>query len=368
MQRMQKSGADLLILLLTRNTGTQGIIPMPRLLLLLLLLSAANTSQATAPPNVILIFIDDMGYGDVGFNGASGPKTPHLDRMATEGMQFTDFYVGCAVCSGSRTALLTGAHYQRLSMDAVLFPHSKAGLHPGEVTIAEMLRDVGYKTACVGKWHLGHLPPCLPTMQGFDSYYGIPYSNDMWIDPANKLANDIVLRENVTLEELQAGHKRMNWVPLMRDEEVIEYPADQSTLTKRYTEEAIRFIEANKEKPFFLYLPHTMVHLPLAVSPAFAGRTGRLIWDAIEEVDWSVGAILEAVAKAGIDKNTLVIFTSDNGAAVFASRPSCVGLEKFQPRACAEKWLRVSIFYRPSPTWRALNSQSEKLMDTISGH
>ena len=294
---------------------------MPQLLLLLLLLSAANTSQAAAPPNVILIFIDDMGYGDVGFNGASGPKTPHLDRMAAEGMQFTDFYVGCAVCSGSRTALLTGAHYQRLSMDAVLFPHSKAGLHPGEVTIAEMLHEIGYKTACVGKWHLGHLPPCLPTMQGFDSYYGIPYSNDMWIDPANKLANDIVLRENVTLEELQAGHKQMNWVPLMRDEEVIEYPADQSTLTKRYTEEAIRFIKANKEKPFFLYLPHTMVHLPLAVSPAFAGRTGRLIWDAIEEVDWSVGAILEAVAKAGIDKNTLVIFTSDNGAAVGSSLP-----------------------------------------------
>ncbi|MDP7269425.1 MAG: sulfatase [Pirellulales bacterium] len=294
---------------------------MPRLLPLLFVLLAAGASQAEPPPNVILIFIDDMGYGDVGFNGATGPKTPNLDRMASEGMQFTDFYVGCAVCTGSRTALLTGVHYQRLSMEAVLFPHSKTGLHPDEVTIAEMLREIGYKTACVGKWHLGHLPPCLPTMQGFDSYYGIPYSNDMWIDPANKLSKNIVLREGLTLDEVKAGHKRMDWVPLMRDEEIIEYPADQTTLTQRYTEEAIRFIESQKDAPFFLYLPHTMVHLPLAVSPAFAGRTEKLIWDAIEEVDWSVGEILRAVAKAGIDENTLIIFTSDNGAAVGSSLP-----------------------------------------------
>ena len=277
--------------------------------------------SAEPPPNVILIFIDDMGYGDVGFNGASGPRTPHLDQMAKEGMIFTDFYVGCAVCSGSRTALLTGTHYQRLSMDAVLFPHSERGLHPDEVTLAEMLRDVGYRTACVGKWHLGHLPPCLPTMQGFDSYYGIPYSNDMWIDPANKLSRDIVLREGISLEQLKRGHKHVNWVPLMRGEEIIEYPADQTTLTKRYTEEAIRFIETQEKRPFFLYLPHTMVHLPLAVSKEFENRTDRLIWDAIEEVDWSVGQILEAVKRAGIAQQTLVIFTSDNGAAVGSSLP-----------------------------------------------
>lgn len=280
-----------------------------------------NVRSPKRPPNVVLIFIDDLGYGDVGFNGASGPRTPHLNQMATEGRVFTDFYVGCAVCSGSRTALLTGTHYQRLSMKAVLFPNSEKGLHPNEVTIAEMLRDVGYRTACIGKWHLGHLPPCLPTMQGFDSYYGIPYSNDMWIDPANKLSTDIVLREGVSLEQLKSGHKHMNWVPLMRDEEIIEYPADQTTLTKRYTEEAVRFIEAQKEEPFFLYLPHTMVHLPLAVSPAFAGRTERLIWDAIEEVDWSVGQILQAIKRAEITQQTLVIFTSDNGAAVGSSLP-----------------------------------------------
>jgi arylsulfatase A len=284
-------------------------------------LALPATASAADRPNVIVIFIDDMGYGDVGFNGATGPRTPNLDRMAAEGMKFTDFYVGCAVCSGSRTSLLTGAHYQRLSMNAVLFPNSNAGLHPDEVTIADTLGGVGYATACVGKWHLGHLPPCLPTMQGFQSYYGIPYSNDMWIDPANKLAKNILLREGLTLAEVEAGHRQRNWVPLMRGDEVIEYPADQTTLTKRYTEESIRFIQANKEGPFFLYLPHTMVHKPLAVSKAFEGRTEKLIWDAIEEVDWSVGEILKAVSAAGIDDNTLVIFTSDNGAAVGSSLP-----------------------------------------------
>ncbi len=287
----------------------------------LVFLAASSCCYGVERPNFIIIFIDDMGYGDVGFNGATGPSTPHLDQMAAEGMRFNDFYVGCAVCSGSRTALLTGTHYRRLSMDAVLFPNSKQGLHPDEVTIADMLKTVGYQTACVGKWHLGHLPPCLPTYQGFDSYYGIPYSNDMWIDPANKLAEDIVVRNGLSLAEVKAGHKKRNWVPLFRDEEVIEYPTDQTTITKRYTEEAIRFIRANKEQPFFLYLPHTMVHLPLAVSEAFDGRTDKLIWDAIEEVDWSVGQILQTLREEAIDERTLVVFTSDNGAAVGSSLP-----------------------------------------------
>jgi arylsulfatase A-like enzyme len=286
-----------------------------------ILIATACSAYAAERPNVVLIFIDDMGYGDVGFNGATGPKTPNLDRMAEEGMRFSNFYSGCAVCSGSRASLMTGVHYQRLSIAPVLFPQSDEGLHPDETTIAEMLRGVGYKTACVGKWHLGHLPPCLPTMQGFDSYYGIPYSNDMWIDPANQLDENIVLRDELTLDEVRAGHKVKNEVPLMRNERVIEYPADQSTLTKRYTEEAIRFIEANKAGPFFLYLPHTMVHQPLAVSKDFENRTGQLIWDAIEEVDWSVGQILAAIKQNGIEDNTLVIFTSDNGAAVGSSLP-----------------------------------------------
>lgn len=272
-------------------------------------------------PNVVVIFIDDMGYGDVGFNGATVPKTPNLDRMASEGMKFTDFYVGCAVCSGSRTALLTGCHYQRLSMNPVLFPNSDKGLHPDEVTLADMLKDAGYRTACVGKWHVGHLPPCLPTYQGFDRYYGIPYSNDMWIDPANKLADNIQLREGVTLEQVKAGHKVKNQVPIFRNEEVVEYPADQSTVTKRFTEESIRFITEESDKPFFLYLPHTMVHRPLAVSKDFDNPDKELITNAIEEVDWSVGEILKTLRDSGLAENTLVVFTSDNGAAVGSSLP-----------------------------------------------
>ena len=290
-------------------------------LTILPLLFASLLGAETKKPNFVIIFIDDMGYGDVGFNGATGPKTPNLDHMAEEGMIFSDFYVGCAVCSGSRTALLTGAHYQRLSMNAVLFPQSSQGLHPEEQTIADMLKGSGYKTACVGKWHLGHLPPCLPTYQGFESYYGVPYSNDMWIDPANKLSKDLVVREGLTRKEVQAGHKKRNWVPLMRGEEVIEYPANQKTLTKRYTEESIRFMTKNKDNPFFLYLPHTMVHKPLAVSKTFEGRTDQLIWDAIEEVDWSVGEVLKTIKSLGIEQNTLVVFTSDNGAAVGSSLP-----------------------------------------------
>lgn len=292
------------------------------LLILLALLGAfGGPSLAVERPNVVILFIDDMGYGDVGFNGATVPQTPNLDRMAAEGMKFTDFYVGCAVCSGSRTSLMTGCHYQRLNMAAVLFPNSNQGLHPDEVTIADMLKEAGYRTACVGKWHLGHLPPCLPTYQGFDSYFGIPYSNDMWIDPANRLAENIVIREGLTRADLKAGHKGKNVVPLFRNEEVVEYPADQTTLTKRYTEEAIRFITAERNEPFFLYLPHTMVHQPLAVSEAFDNPDKELITNAIEEVDWSVGEILKAIREAGLAGKTLVIFTSDNGAAVGSSLP-----------------------------------------------
>lgn len=281
---------------------------------------AANAADPPRP-NVILIFIDDMGYGDVGFNGATVPQTPNLDRMASEGMKFTDFYVGCAVCSGSRAALLTGCHYERLSMDAVLFPHSTHGLHPDEVTIADMLKLTGYDTSCIGKWHLGHLPPCLPTDQGFDSYFGIPYSNDMWRDPANKIVDGVELRLGVTRDDLASGHKQKDAVPLMRGDEIVEYPADQSTVTKRYTEEAIRYINQSRQSPFFLYLPHTMVHRPLAVSPAFDNPQKELITNAIEEVDWSVGEILSAVKAAGIQDNTLILFTSDNGAAVGSSLP-----------------------------------------------
>ena len=275
----------------------------------------------TSPPNVVLIFVDDLGYGDVGFNGATIPKTPHLDQMAKEGMVFTDFYVGCAVCSGSRTSLLTGCHYQRLNMRPVLFPQSKKGLHPDEVTLADMLKDAGYRTACIGKWHLGHLPPCLPTYQGFEYYWGIPYSNDMWIDPANELSPNVVLRDDLTLEDVKAGHKAKDKVPLFCNEQIIEYPVDQKSITRRYTEESIRFLESNRDSRFFLYLSHTMVHRPLAVSDAFDDPNKALITNAIEEVDWSVGQIVAALGRLKIADKTLIVFTSDNGAAMGSSLP-----------------------------------------------
>lgn len=252
------------------------------------------TTRPAQKPNVIIIFIDDMGYGDLGCFGSTKNRTPHIDQMAAEGMTFTDFYVACSVCTPSRAALLTGSYPRRVNMHVdegnlcVLFPGARKGLNPTEITIAEMLKAQGYNTACIGKWHLGDHPDFLPTQQGFDSYYGIPYSNDMNRKPIP--------------------------LPLMRDEVVIEAPVKQATLTKRYTEEAIKFIKRSKDTPFFLYLPHAMVHLPLHASADFKGQSANGIYgDATEELDWSTGEILKTLSSLGIDKNTLVIFTSDNG-------------------------------------------------------
>ncbi len=283
---------------------------------------ATGAGHAGERPNIVLIFTDDQGYGDVGCFGAEGFTTPNLDRMAVEGMKFTDFYVNCAVCSGSRAALMTGCHYQRVSMQPVLFPNSRIGLHPDEITVAEVLKSQGYATACIGKWHLGHLPQFLPTQQGFDYYFGIPYSNDMSIDPSAKLAADVILHDGLTPERIRSESPQRNVVPLMRGDEVIEYPVDQATLTRRYTEETIRFITENKDQPFFVYLPHTMCHVPLYASEAFRGKSERgLFGDVIEELDWSVGEILKALKQLDLDENTLVIFTTDNGAASGSSKP-----------------------------------------------
>ncbi|MCU0915245.1 MAG: sulfatase [Planctomycetes bacterium] len=257
-------------------------------------------------PNFIIIFCDDMGYGDLGCYGHPTIRTPNIDRMAAEGQKWTDFYVGASVCTPSRAALLTGRLPIRSGMCSdvrrVLFPNSAGGLPAGEVTIAEGLKPQGYATGCIGKWHLGHLPQYLPTNNGFDSYFGVPYSNDM---------------DRVAGEGRQAffDPKVEYWnVPLLRDEQIIERPADQNTLTKRYTEEAVRFIERNKERPFFLYLAHTMVHVPLFVSDAFRGQSPRgLYGDAVEEIDWSVGQVLGALRREGLAENTFVVFTSDNG-------------------------------------------------------
>ena len=275
----------------------------------------ASLAAADAPPNVILIFTDDQGYQDVGCFGSPDIRTPNLDRLAKEGMKFTDFYVAAPVCSASRAALMTGCYCERVGVTGVLFPRNRTGLNPKEITIAEVLKAKGYATACIGKWHLGHLPQFLPTRQGFDSYYGIPYSNDMTIDPKAPLSKKIVLRNGVTVEKIRKERPRRNWVPLMRNEEVVEYPADQRLLTKRYTVESLKFIRANKDKPFFLYLPHTMPHIPLFVSDEFTGRNKKrgLYGNVIEEIDWSVGEILKTLKQLKLDRRTLVIFTSDNG-------------------------------------------------------
>jgi len=235
------------------------------------------------PPNIVLIYCDDLGYGDLGCYG-SGIRTPNLDRMAAEGIRFTHFYSGNPVCSPSRAALLTGRYPTRVGVPRVLNPKDTTGLPDSEVTLAQLLKARGYATMCIGKWHLGHLPQYLPTNRGFDEYFGIPYSNDM--DPC----------------------------VLMHNTEVIENPAALETLTPRYTQQALRFIENSKDRPFFLYLPHTYPHIPLGASERFRGKSPLgLYGDVIEELDWSTGEILSALKRHGLDNNTLVMFSSDNG-------------------------------------------------------
>lgn len=276
-----------------------------------------NAQTKTSKPNFIVIFTDDQGYGDLGCYGHPTIKTPNIDRMAAEGQRWTNFYVAANVCTPSRAALLTGRLPVRTGMCSdtrrVLFPDSDGGLPQSEITIARVLKEQGYRTAAIGKWHLGHLPAYLPTSHGFDSYYGIPYSNDM--DRVNSVESREALM-NPKIEYFQ--------VPLMRNTSVIERPADQTTIVKRYTQEALEFINKNKQKPgaaqpgaaqpFFLYLAHSLPHVPLFASSTFKGTSERgLYGDVIEEIDWSTGQILDALRKTGLDKNTYVIFTSDNG-------------------------------------------------------
>ncbi len=265
-------------------------------------------SAADVKPNFVVIFCDDLGYGDLGCFGHPTIATPQLDRMANEGMRWLQFYAAAPVCTPSRAALMTGRLPLRNGMCSgkrrVLFPDSKGGLLQEEVTVPEMLREVGYRTGCVGKWHLGHLPQFLPTEHGFDSYFGIPYSNDM----------DRVESAPQGMAAIFEPKSEYFNVPLLRDQEVVERPAEQSTLTQRYTAEALKFIKADSEKPFFLYLAHSMPHVPLFRSPEFAEHSRRgLYGDVVEEIDWSVGQILEALRTSGLSKNTLVVFTSDNG-------------------------------------------------------
>jgi len=282
----------------------------PALLILLTVLFAAcnqTQQQNTENPNVIIVFIDDEGYGDVGCYGATGFETPHLDQMASNGMRFTSFYSAQAVCSASRAGLLTGCYPNRIGISGALFPFNEIGLNPEEYTIAEMLKEQGYATACFGKWHLGWQKAFLPLQHGFDEFVGLPYSNDMWPN------------SNVTGERLPEGKGRAGYpeLPLIEGNEVVERITSlegQDKLTTLYTEKAVDFINRNAEGPFFLYVPHTMGHIPLGVSDKFRGKSEKgLYGDVMMEIDWSVGEIMRTLEENNIVDNTIVIFTTDNG-------------------------------------------------------
>ena len=298
----------------------------------------------TAPPNIIVIFADDLGYGDLGIFGNPGNSTPNLDRMAVEGQKWTNFYVAASVCTPSRAGLLTGRLPIRSGMCSdnrrVLFPDSNGGLPQSEITIARALKENGYKTAAVGKWHLGHLSPFLPTDHGFDSYFGIPYSNDM--DKVEK-TDHFTLAEN---ERYQAYN-----VPLLRDKQEVERPADQRTITKRYTEEVVEKIKnLKKEGPFFIYLAHSLPHIPLFRSEEFKGvSVAGFYGDVIEEIDWSVGRILETLKEEGLAENTIVVFTSDNGPwHTFKTHGGTAGLLRGAKGGTFEGGMRVpTIFWWP---------------------
>ena len=266
---------------------------------------AAGTAPATSAPsragkpNIVLIFTDDQGYADVGVFGAKGFATPNLDRMAAQGRTFTNFHVAQPVCSASRAALLTGCYPNRIGIHGALSPGAKHGLSDTEMTLAELVKQQGYVTGMAGKWHLGHHRQFLPTHHGFDEYFGLPYSNDMWPEHPEAKAGTyppLPLIESDTVVKLGLDHE------------------DQEQLTTLYTQRAVRFLEQNKDRPFLFYLAHSMPHVPLHVSSKFKGRSGQgLYGDVIMEIDWSVGEVLEALERCDIDRETLVIFTSDNG-------------------------------------------------------
>ncbi len=266
----------------------------------------ATTPKPAAPPNIVIIFCDDLGYGDIGCFGAKGYGTPNLDRMAAEGIRLTRFYAAQAVCSASRAALMTGCYPNRVGISGALGPQARIGISDEETTIAEIVKQRDYATAAFGKWHLGHHPQFLPVRHGFDRYFGLPYSNDMW--PYHPELLKLPLNER---------RKRFPELPMIENDRVVNANVtaeDQTHLTTWYTERAVEFIDENHERPFFLYLAHSMPHVPLYVSDKFAGKTDRgLFGDVISEIDWSVGQVLETLKKHNLDKRTLVIFTSDNG-------------------------------------------------------
>ena len=265
-----------------------------RLAIGFLLTAVASLADTTRPPNIVLILADDLGYGDLSCFGATDIRTPHLDQLAADGTRFTSFYVAQAVCTASRAALFTGCYSNRVGMSGALNHLSQTGLHPRETLLSELLHRRGYATGIFGKWHLGDRPPFLPTRRGFDRWLGIPYSND-----------------NGPLHPVTAG---LPALPFYENEQIIERDPDQSQFTRRLTDGAVAFIEANRERPFFLYVPHIMPHVPIFASEAFRGSSRRgLYGDVVQELDGSVGEILAALAKNGLERDTLVLFASDNG-------------------------------------------------------
>jgi arylsulfatase A-like enzyme len=275
-------------------------------------LARGHAARADAPnaetPNVVLVFVDDLGYADIGPFGATGYETPNLDRMARNGRCFTDFIVSSAVCSASRAALLTGCIHERVGFRGALGPNAQTGIADTETTVAELCKSKGYATACIGKWHLGHHPKFLPTQHGFDSYYGLPYSNDMWpLHPAAIAARNKDPKSPSIYPPL----------PMVENNAVLDPDVtadDQKLMTRDYTSRAVSFIESHSERPFFLYLAHSMVHVPLYSSPEFeAKHPSGPYADAVREVDWSIGQILDTLERLKLSQRTLVIFTSDNG-------------------------------------------------------
>ncbi len=281
---------------MNRNARLRARMRWAHLTILLVLSATVTFAQK---PNFVVIFADDLGYGDLGVYGSETIRTPNLDRMAAEGMRFTDFYASAPFCSPSRASLLTGRYPVRAGVPYVLFPTEQTGLAQAEITIAEILSDAGYATAAIGKWHLGWPRPFRAQRHGFDFFYGLPYSNDM-------------LKWKAT-EILRAQHAFWE-LPLLNDDETVEAPVNQHTLTKRYTERAVRFIKENRNRPFFLYFPHTFPHNPQYASEDFEGHSPHGLYaDTVEELDWSVGEILRTLRELDLDEKTLVVFTSDNG-------------------------------------------------------